>query len=361
MSDMIDGDSFVERTNERSGPAWHGKTKLFYQTDQLVTCEQMVNDAGGAFDIVKAPATVALPDGTSYVVPNQYAVMRSPTALDPQWSCLGMAKEDFVPLGNIDLARMLDRDLSKEWPAETCGIMENGARVFLVLKVGEYNLLEMKDEHNTTYLMVHHDKRPGGGLNFSLSEVRTVCNNTVLMAIESAQLHIKLQQTGDFIARLDSVMDLSSELKKCQQTSRQALEQLAQARVAVEEAERIIKAAYPDPTKPSAVKLAESVGPDAIANLGSRGKWIDTRKGQYEANLARMELYRAESVELYDRICDEFPAIGGTAYAVVQAVTEHADHRKAGKNNGDVIMSRMFGDRAGAKQRALVAAVKVIS
>ncbi|MFS6757967.1 hypothetical protein, partial [Staphylococcus aureus] len=128
MADMIDGTSFVERINERCGPAWHGKTKLFYQTDQLVTCEQMVIDAGGAFNVIKAPASVMLPDGASLEIPGQFAVMREPTALDSQWQCFGIAKADYAPLQNIDLARMLDRQLSKDWPAETCGIMENGSR-----------------------------------------------------------------------------------------------------------------------------------------------------------------------------------------------------------------------------------------
>jgi hypothetical protein len=369
MSDMIDGNesryAFVERKNDVAGPAWHGKNNgVFYGVDQLVTCEQGVTDAGGDFGIFKSQLYALLDGGRPIKADGHYMIMRVAPGSAPLPVPLGAAKEDFVPVGNLDLARMLDRQLATQWPLETVGIMENGARIFIVLKVGEWHPLELKDEHTTTYLLIHHDKRPGGGLNFTFSDVRTVCNNTVILALEEAMLNIRLKQTGDFLTRLESVMDLGSELQKLQFGSRELIEALAQKRVALDEVKQIIGqgklGGYPDPKKPGIVKLSDQVGQIAIDDLGANGEWITQRSRSYDLALQRMETYRLDSYTLYEKLCDEFPAIAGTAYAVVQAVTEHADHRKKGKGAGDVAMSRTFGERADAKKRALQTAVGLI-
>jgi hypothetical protein len=49
---------------------------------------------------------------------------------------------------------------------------------------------------------------------------------------------------------------------------------------------------------------------------------------QYENDVARLEKFRTDFRETHEKLCDEFPRIGGTAYSAFQAFIEVEQYRR---------------------------------
>lgn len=357
MSHNVFGDRYVERES-REGPAWHGIIKEVFGQDERVSCVDAVARAGGDFTVVKCPNGIILPTGESMQT-GDYSLMREPVEGDMAWRSLGSCSEEYAPIQNMELAELIDKGgLTAEWPVETCGVLGKGERLFLVLRAGEMDVLGLPNQNVHWFYMATRGLKPGEGLNFTISTVKTVCQNTLEMALGSAAINLGLRQVGDVKGRIEVVNQLILKLQQAQEGARAQLTALAEAKVKPKQVKGIIDKAITNRTKPSAVKLWEAAGsPEDM--LDERGGFIRRAKMMHEGDCETMELYRVGAVDTYDRICEMEPEIAGTAWAVVNAVTEVMDWADGKRKQNDREMVATFGWRNGAKVRALQEALAV--
>jgi hypothetical protein len=126
-----------------------------------------------------------------------------------------------------------------------------------------------------------------------------------------------------------------------------------------EEADGVIKAAYPDASAPRRLTLAKDITADDVpANIwvklmGDKKELIE----EFDKRRQRVELIRTGAKERYAAFNDEFPNLARTPWAVWQAVVETEDYRKGHKDSS----TTLFGARAEAKARAFSAARKLVT
>lgn len=345
MSGNIFGVRYVGRE-----AAWHQLGTVF---DRPVTAVEAATLCGLDYQVHKAPLSVTI-DGAQIAIPDQYALVRSATFDDDQPRVFGVCGPQYTPLQNMDLARQLD-DLTATWPVETMGALGLGERVFMTLDAGDG---EVHGEAIRKYFLVTDGKTPRDGLTIAFTPVRVVCQNTLTTALAAATINVELRHTGDILNRFSSVVELSTQMQRAQDALMEALNILADARITTKQAKAVLQAAYPDPKKPGAVALSEAAGGGILAD-GVQHAWIKQRATAHEAKADRMVAHRATTLQLFEKFNDEFPAVGGTAWAIYNAVTEYCDHREM--RGGTNPMNALFGWGAAAKARAFSASMTLAS
>lgn len=331
----------------RKEPGWHHLGEVFADDEQM-TATEAIQRVRGDFGVELWPITATRPSGESVALGGK-AVMRAPVADDPTWRELAKAGEGYELVTNLELAAMID-PLARDWPVETAGILGKGERMFLTLRGGE---VEVAGERIEDFYLVSNSYEPGSAIWIAYTPVRTVCQNTLNSGLDSARIKVAVAHTTGAKERLETCTQLVAQMVGAKEKTIAAMRALAETRVTVEEAQAIVKAAFPARAKASTLQFAEQAGAD-VEKIGWAAKQAET----YRYFLRQSERMQVTSLELYDRVCDEFPAIGGTAWAVYNAVVEATDYAGRWDRHGATLMrSAVFGDRAKAKERAFGAAL----
>lgn len=262
------------------------------------------------------------PDGDDYPqievpVDNTVAIYRTPTPDDPYIRSFGTASKGFTIVQNTDLARILD-PMTKEWPVETAGALQQGETVWLMLDMGEGIIA---GEQHRRLAWVRNSHKPGQGLMFKPVRTRVVCANTDAVAMNEKGVVISLRHSSDIEARFEEVIKAMDQLRAQNALDEEALEALAAYAVSAEEVKQIANTLYPFPSVPKFRTL------NGIPTDRQQAMREATEK-KYEHDLARMKKYQTSFQESLETLVIQFPRIGGTGYGVYQAVLEAEQYRR---------------------------------
>lgn len=169
---------------------WHGLGTVI---DGTANSTEAIKLARLGWDVTQEP--VCLQDGTT--IPNFYANVRSDTK-----ETLGIVKGKYQVYQNKDLFDFTDAIIKNakgvECQYETAGSLYNGARVFLLVKLPDVDLVGDKVEN---YLFVSNGHNGVFGLMAGITNVRVVCNNTLQMAEQGASRIWRVAHLGDLQAK----------------------------------------------------------------------------------------------------------------------------------------------------------------
>jgi hypothetical protein len=328
-------------------PMWHRAGMVVQEQTEL---SKAIADSGNDYEVYARPATVEL-NGNWVETDKFQAIVRGPLSSDPQEVLFGFSTDHFVPLQNAEIGRQLV-ELSREWPTATVGSLGKGERFFFTLRAGE-DLV--KGERVISYFAGIDSKLPGGALTLAYTPIRFECANTVRIGLSLATVQVSIRHTRGVHDRFVAYADLMAKMKGARVESVALMNHLAEARIAADhkaalaEVERILKSVYRDPEVPQSVK--------DFADQADQPPFVRSAREKYELDLARMRTYRITAVQLYDKLCDEFPNIADSGWAVINAVAEAEDHRRPTAANA---RSALFGEGAVAKDRAFVEVMKLV-
>lgn len=330
--------------SERGGPAWHEKGTVFADKPLPTVAVARI---GADFKIIKAPSQARIDDETVIDLPGQFTVLRAPAGTSTEYVSLGACGADYVPIQNLELAQLLN-PLSEHWPVETVGVLGKGETIFITLFSGD---LDLDGDHVKKFFLITDSKNPkDGGLTFKRVDERVVCRNTLDFALAEYGDQVDIRHTGDIQTRAATVVELYGRLRAQDEAVDATLRLLRATKVTQENAKAIFKATFPAPKTPGALKLARAAGgTDGISAKGS--EWVNGTGKAWQNEVARMERYELGAFQLYERICDEYPKIGGTAWAAVNAVTELVDWGPS--RNKDRGGRALWGEGQVFKQRAV--------
>jgi hypothetical protein len=340
MSHEIFGERFIGR----DVPAWHKLGEVFDVAEHVTVTDAVVRTKS---DYRLAKVRVGSVEAFDELIPiPMYAVVREATDDDPQPRFINMVSEDFELMDNLTVAKIGD-PLAEIWPLDALGSLREGRELFFTLKIGK-TVLNGSDEV-VRYFMVHapHD---GGAITTTVSAVRTVCANTVDLAIARASSRVSLPHLKGVDGELKAVMAVVAKMEQADAEAVKTLESLAASAVTKAQVERIIAAAYPEREETGRVRIAkqaEEVGLLTESMKKSVQRWELRR----EAVLRR----KALAWGCYHKLCDEYPDIAGTAWAALNAVTEVENHRAG----DDGAASILVGSRASTMERSLRLAVAI--
>ena len=351
MPAAIFGDRFLGRRE----PAWHKLGEVFTEPMSMTAASKR---ARIDFHIAKHPVVVQIPNGdTTDLVPTKnFAIVREPVQDDDQYRVLSIVGKEWTPIQAMDLGRMLD-PITEKYPVETIGALGHGEKIFMTLDAGSSPICG--EDHNLFFLVTDH--RDGtGALQIAFVGVRVVCQNTLTAGLASAKISVRLTHTRTIESDTEWYIGLFNQMSAAKDEAIGVMNTLSNVQnITKEDAETVIKSAYPDASAPRRLTLSKDITADDVpANIwvklmGDKKELVE----EFDKRRQRVEPIRTGARERYAAFNDEFPNLARTPWAVWQAVVETEDYRKGHKDSS----TTLFGARAEAKARAFSAARKLVT
>ncbi len=183
-------------TQERGTP-WHGQGKA---RKGLATADEMLSDAGLNWIVEKMPVQVV----GGPVVPGKFATVRT-SDMTP----LGIVGTRYSVVQNHDAFGFADNLVdSGEAKYETAGSLFGGRKVFLSMELEHLDISVPGDDSDVKmFLLVANSHDGTGAADAAITPVRTVCANTLNMALAGAKTRFKIRHSGDISRKILAARD----------------------------------------------------------------------------------------------------------------------------------------------------------
>lgn len=296
-------------------PAWHGLGTI---VENAMNWEEAMRLANLDFTVEK----VQMKNPVTDELVESWGILRNDNN-----AFLGTVGERYTPIQNKFLFSFIDEVIGQDgFHYETAGALGKGERVFVMANAGSYDVLGTGDTHNTYLLGVgSHDGTMAQ--TFKMTSTRVVCQNTLNIALSEKGTAVRAKHTANGEAKLSNAVKLIQQTRATALNTQQIMEELAQRKV-----------------KPQVIA-------DTLSKLFNI-KAVDSKIPTVTLN--QVEQVR-DLFESNDR--DAFPEFRGTAYNLLNSLTEYADHYRNVRGGDDVdtqrAVSAMFGTGDKFKTQAL--------
>lgn len=340
---------FEERLVTRQ-PAWHGLGLVI--GDQPMTAVEAIGKADLDFGITKQPLYIEI--GGEYIGLEKYALVRDATGENGN-DFLGICGENYGLIQNRDIAQMVDKYLGKDYPLETVGALGKGETIFFSLDAGQTSVA---NEEIKQYWLLTDTRDGGTAARLVFSPVRTVCENTLLAAIDSATFSVSIAHSADAGAVMEGNVEIIAQMRKAQKAVLDGFRSMTKVKLVENQIDQILKATYPRP-RPAATMMRKAALEEFGVELNDKMRSaVDKAEKKYAYRNNRSTRYIEQAKELYNRFNDEYPKLAQTPWAAWNAIVEHEDYRQ-GRSDVSAAESALLGKRADFKRRGYVAAIAV--
>lgn len=299
---------------------WH---KLGTAVAGAMTAEEAIRAANLTWTVSKRQLMTL--DGVD--CPDFFATVRDDNNLP-----LGMVGNAYTPLQNHVAFAAFDGavgDIGGKYVS--CGSIDNGKRIFLLAEVKKELIIRSVDPLKMFLLLTHsHDGT--AAIRFMRTAVRVVCQNTLNQALGASQEGLYARHTKGAGERIVNAGGLVGVFSKSMQTFAEQAEALASVVVNVQQVEKFIREVFEVPE-------------NAEDTSSQKQEAINTVLGKFENG----ELNR-------------LPGIAGTAWALLNATTEFADHMAPSVTDTEErrFKSAMFGTSNDLKNAAFKSAMALV-
>jgi phage/plasmid-like protein (TIGR03299 family) len=333
---------------------WH---KLGVNVDKACTSAEAIRFASLDWRVMKLAAHYDW-QGKKIESKETFVIVREDTGKQ-----LGTVGSRYVPIQNVDGFSFLDGVL-EEYGAryETAGALYAGEKVFMLAHFPKQAFTINGGDRQEAYVAFTTTHDGSGAAACFPTSVRIVCRNTFRLAQMNKGKGISIRHTGNIKEKV-----------------REARKALGFAVQEIEEYKTAAEALYHKPCEIHhyandvldavlEVTHAEAMkGADALA---AALKVTETQRElaakSFERKIERREEILADILDRYEKETNGIAGIRGTAWACFNAVTEHADHAKQGRESSDLDtkLSRRFesiinGQADDMKQAAFQTAMAV--
>lgn len=283
---------FVVGTRE---DAWH---KLGQRCDSAATWERAMELAGLNWQVVKTQNYARNPQGK--VIPvSSFSVFRDTDGAE----LAANVGEGFTLKQNRECFQFVDDLLQANGGAhyDSAGALGNGATIWCAVRVPRADIVVNGEDKSESYLVftTAHDGSMAHAA--ALSSVRVVCRNTLRQALSTNTGILRIKHTKNANARFEDAKRTMDGVVMDAKKLQAKLQMLATRRITRESLTAVMDRLFPKPT-------------DKDQNTTRRENILTEVLALYESN---------------DR--NAFPAIRGTAYNLLNAVTEYTDHYRTAR------------------------------
>ena len=302
--------------NLRSNPAWHSFANATFSKDESVTTQKMLEGAKLANWNVQLESVSSLLADNYNEIGENFLVTRDNPYTEGQKDVLSVVGSRYKTVQNEDLFSFADNlhDGNSDVFWESAGSLKNGRLVFGTLSVPRTMVLDPQGSNDKTelYLVVYTSHDGSVAVQSAITPVRVMCQNTLNFAMKKAKQSFKIRHTQTVDGKIAQAREaLGLTFNYMDEFEKQAQELFA-IEVTNAKFSEIINKMYP---KPEADKK------------GSLKKWEN-------------------KVVLLDELYHNSPTnanIKGTAWGVVNALTERLDYYRTARKTGDSLMGGASG------------------
>lgn len=354
MAHEIFGDRFVGMRT----PAWHGLGTIL---QEQVTAAEALVIGGIDYLYYDAPSGYLRPDGTFEASSTDKAILRGPTATDPNYKLLGTASAGYTYLQNQELADGLDTIAEETgWKFETVGALGEGETIFITMDAGTR---DVRGDEYKSFVLVADGKIAGKALTIAITPIRVVCQNTLSMAESKNDVKIRITHSAQIHQEYGFWLKQLGAIYAAQERTFEALDLMTRKNITALQAKTIFEKAYVIPEAPGKLKNFEAMMTQPNFDSDSIKEDYEKELHRYEVACNWNEKMRSSAFELYERFNTgqeqggqmsraTLEATRETPYAALQAVTELVDWSGTGNSSAAI-----FGKGAKIKRLAFDAAL----
>jgi phage/plasmid-like protein (TIGR03299 family) len=207
---------------------------------------------------------------------------------------------------------------------DTAGCLGKGERIFLSIRVPSLDFEVVEGDKLESSLIFTTTYDGSGASTTCLSKTRPVCQNTLRAALANNSSSLAIRHTKQQNARFDAAKNLFSGIAQNSKTLGDKLRMLAERRITKESMTSILDRLFPVPESKS------------------------------EAATTRRENVLADVLSLYEsNDHNAFPVIKGSAYNLLNAVTEYTDHFRGAKLSSNRVDAGYDVERARQENAAI--------
>jgi phage/plasmid-like protein (TIGR03299 family) len=293
--------------------AWH---RLGIVKPELETAVQAIREGGMDFEIMKLPLQAILNDRGDAVRFDMYGLVRGPSMHDDTYQSLGTCGKDYDFFQNIEIADRMDvmREATG-WDFSTAGVLGKGETIFICLNMGDGSLNGDDIRSFFTYVETRDGKTVARGF---VSQVRTVCQNTLDLGLRKASSKIALRHYAEYKQDADWVMDVIAQAKQSGASVDEALSKLASVQVTDELFHEMLEETVPMPSMPRIMSMPNLTG--RMKDKRDRAEYI------YEQKVSGAVRTREAINGIYQAAADIPEATRGTGWHAYNAVTHYTTH-----------------------------------
>lgn len=172
---------------------WHG---LGTQVEEAPDSREALIAAGLDWNVVQRP--VFTQDGVK--VPGYFANVRQQDG-----SILGVVTSRYKVVQNRDAFAFTDALLGDGVRYETAGSLMGGRKTWILAKLPTRYIIQ--GEQILPYLVFSNTHDGSGAIKIAMTPIRVVCNNTLNLALDTADRSWSIHHTGDIAAKLEDARE----------------------------------------------------------------------------------------------------------------------------------------------------------
>lgn len=272
--------------------AWH---MLGQRCDKAANSAEAIQLSGLDYEVFKTQNSATRPDGT--IMP-----VDSYTVFHQNGKQLGTVGAQYTVKQNREMFSFVDTLLEANGGShyDSAGALGNGERVWMAVRLPKADLNVAGQDKHETYLVFMSSHDSSMSHTVLLSSVRVVCQNTFNAALSNASRIVKVKHTKNGDDRLDRVRGLMQGVVQDAQTLQAKFDVLTQRKMTRESMTSILDKLFPK------TKDAET---------------------EQTVSTTRRDGILAEVLRCYESNDNNaFPEFRGTAYNLLNAITEYTDH-----------------------------------
>ena len=212
---------------------------------------------------------------------------------DTDRKVLGVVSDRYKVVQNVEAFSFTDELLGHGVRYETAGSLSGGRRVWLLARLPREYIIA--GERISPYLVFSNTHDGSGSVKVAVTPVRVVCNNTLNLALETAQRSFSMVHTGNISDKITEARDTLFKAESYMDRLGAEFEQLHQQKVTDAEVQKYIELLIP---------------------MESNA----TRTREKNVNRLREDL----AMRYYD--APDLQKVGKNAYRFINAVSDFATH-----------------------------------
>jgi phage/plasmid-like protein (TIGR03299 family) len=322
-TDIRTGQKMVFTANT---PAWWDTLGVCVR--QAQTWEQVLQTARLDWEVIKAPLYTQWTKAGLLKVDSHVAIVRQDTKQH-----LGIVGKGYEPSQNRELMAWTEALLETGAIYESAGGLGQGERIWLLARMPKADFVVGNSDQHQSYLLVTSSHDGSLATTIKQTDTRVVCQNTLTMALQDGKQALKIKHTKSSKDRLEQAKRMMSASIQTAASLKEKFDLLASRRITKDQLTTVLDRLFP-------------IDVDAAS----------------QATKTRRDNVLADVLSLFERNDgNAFPEQRGTAYALLNAVTNYVDHsrttRIAAGNTQTTIQSRtessIWGSGAQMKDTAL--------